>query len=196
MRGYPRFNFDAFYAAEEDLQSRGYETINPARIDEEHGIDPDTMTFEEHIEPIFNELVTRDVEAIIQCDGIVLLPEWQSSVGAKAELAVCSWLNKQAYVYPDMCLLEDYDILSEAFMLTEEDRQKDYGPAVDDMTRIAKMWSALKGVEFEPKEVPMFFICAKLSREMNSFKRDNSVDTAGYARVLWKCALDNKRSKS
>ena len=49
------------------------------------------------------------------------------------------------------------------------------------------MWSAMKGVEFEAREVAMFMILLKLSRETHQKKRDNSVDIAGYARCLDIC---------
>ena len=33
MTGYPRFNFDAFDAARDDLRSDGYDVISPADLD-------------------------------------------------------------------------------------------------------------------------------------------------------------------
>ena len=44
------------------------------------------------------------------------------------------------------------------------------------------MWSAIKGVPFEAREVAMFMVALKLSRETHQRKRDNWVDIAGYAR--------------
>lgn len=78
-------------------------------------------------------------------------------------------------------------ILEEAARLTRGDRQNAYGPPNQDFARTAKMWSALKGVEFTPAEVAMFMICLKLSRETHQKKRDNTVDMAGYARCLAIC---------
>lgn len=74
------------------------------------------------------------------------------------------------------------DILEEALRITSGDRQAQYGPPDQDFQRTAKMWSALKGVEFTAKEVAMFIICLKLSRQTHQDKRDNWVDVAGYAR--------------
>ena len=74
------------------------------------------------------------------------------------------------------------DILEEASRITSGDRQNQYGPADQDFKRTAQMWSAIKGVEFTPKEVAMFLICLKLSRETHQKKRDNWVDIAGYAK--------------
>ena len=41
MRGYPRFNFDAFDAAQSHLESLGYRVISPAALDREVGFNPD-----------------------------------------------------------------------------------------------------------------------------------------------------------
>lgn len=79
------------------------------------------------------------------------------------------------------------DILLEALRLTSGDRQDQYGPPDADFARTAKMWSALKGIEFEPRDVAMFMICLKLSRETHQRKRDNATDIAGYARCLHIC---------
>jgi len=80
--------------------------------------------------------------------------------------------------------LPEEDILEEALRITKGDRQAQYGPVEQDFARVAKMWSALKGVEFEARDVAMFMICLKLSRETHQRKRDNAVDIAGYARML------------
>jgi hypothetical protein len=79
------------------------------------------------------------------------------------------------------------DILEEALRITSVDRQAQYGPPDQDFARTAKMWSALKGVEFEARDVAMFMICLKLSRETHQRKRDNAVDGAGYFRCLHIC---------
>lgn len=73
-------------------------------------------------------------------------------------------------------------ILVEAERVTSGDRQAQYGPPDQDFQRIAKMWSAIKGVEFTAREVAMFMVCVKLSRETHQRKRGNWVDIAGYAK--------------
>lgn len=89
--------------------------------------------------------------------------------------------------YTEAELQGEEDILHEAFRLTGGDRQQDYGSPAENFTVIAKMWSALKGVEFSARDVAMFQICVKLSREAHHSKRDNSTDIAGYARCLHLC---------
>ena len=76
------------------------------------------------------------------------------------------------------------DILDEAKRITEGDRQAQYGPPDQDFRRTAMMWSAWKGVEFDARDVAVFMILLKCSREKHQRKRDNRVDIAGYAKCL------------
>lgn len=82
-----------------------------------------------------------------------------------------------------MTIRRKIDILIEALNLTSGDRNNSYGPATQDFTRIAVMWTALFGHYFTPKDVAMAMICLKLSRESWMGKRDNWTDIAGYARL-------------
>lgn len=81
----------------------------------------------------------------------------------------------------------DENILAEAMRITAGDRQASYGPPDQDFARTAAMWSAIKGVEFEAREVALFMILLKVSRETHQRKRDNAVDIAGYAKCLDIC---------
>lgn len=82
-------------------------------------------------------------------------------------------------------------ILEEAQRLTHGDRNKDYGHPLDDYTRTAALASALLAHKLkEPiqaHEMALLMICVKLSRQVNSPKRDNMVDAAGYAWVSQEC---------
>ena len=94
MRGYPRYNFDEFYRAETALLAMGFNPIDPARIDEEQGFDPDDA--QQIILPsMVEEFVWRDIELIIQADGLCLLPGWDRSVGATAAYWLARWLRKR-----------------------------------------------------------------------------------------------------
>jgi len=74
-------------------------------------------------------------------------------------------------------------ILEEAQDLVNGDRQKSYGDAYESFDRIAKMWSAYKGIKITPKDVASMMILMKVSRSVTSSKRDNWVDMAGYAEL-------------
>lgn len=190
MRGYPRFNFDAFDAAAADLRAKSWTVISPADIDREHGFNPDVH--DESFFADFRDLIRRDVEAVLTTDCVVLLPGWDRSVGVKGELGIAKWAGKPALLYPSLTPLDDECVLEEAGRLTRGDRQAQYGPPDQDFARVAAMWSALKGVPFESREVAMFMICIKLSRETHQRKRDNYVDIAGYARCGSLCKTSAK----
>jgi hypothetical protein len=100
MRGKPRLNWDAFFEAERRLQEAGYNTINPARLDEKRGIDPDTFDVKgrEIPQDVLRRIVQDDLAHIIPLDpahgdGIALLDDANASTGASAEVAVATWLR-------------------------------------------------------------------------------------------------------
>lgn len=98
MRGYPEWNFPAFHAAEEALRAVGYLTINPARRDEEHGLDASGITAEQtegDVEFDLNEALAWDLDQIAKvADLVVVLPGWEESKGAAAEVATAHALRK------------------------------------------------------------------------------------------------------
>lgn len=102
MRGIKYYGFPAFFEAEEKLQSEGYETVNPARIDVERGFDPrklpeNTDWFKTLPEDVnVNEIIMRDIGALVECDVICLLDGWQLSVGARAEASTAVWAGIRA----------------------------------------------------------------------------------------------------
>ena len=182
MRGHKWYNFAAFDAARDLLLSKGYNAVSPADMERENGFDPtklpedtDWTTMDSGTDLAC--VIKRDIEALLDCEAIYLLPGWKESKGAASEAAVACWAG-----LPVIYLPPEDDILEEALALTTGPRQATYGPPDQDFARTAKMWSALKGVEFEAREVAMFMICLKLSRETHQKKRDNWVDMAGYSR--------------
>jgi hypothetical protein len=88
-----------------------------------------------------------------------------------------------ATVYAFRALEERENILQEAMRITTGDRNKDYGSPAEDFGRVAKLWSAILGVNITPMQAVMCMVLLKVSRQTNKNKRDNLVDIAGYARV-------------
>ena len=83
MSGHDLYNFPAFFEAEEFLKGQGWKVVNPARLDMNLGFDPEID------EPMTHEAyMKRDIPLLVGCDAIALLPFWQTSQGAKAELHV------------------------------------------------------------------------------------------------------------
>ena len=87
------------------------------------------------------------------------------------------------------------DSLQHADYLVNEERQASYGHPFDDFSRTAAMMTGIgfrfsehDGTirEIQAKDIPVFMIMVKLSREANAHKQDNLVDIMGYAKTLEK----------
>lgn len=184
MRGYPRYNFDAFLDAARDLRRRGFDTINPAQLDLDHGFDPDR----DPVTPEFmDQAMRRDIAGVLAAGGLVLLPGWERSTGARAEKALAEWRGIPVLLYPSLVEVSQESILLEAERLTDGDRQAQYGPPEQDFSRTAAMWNALFGWTATARDVAMAMICLKLSRQTHQNKRDNWTDIAGYAKCGHRC---------
>jgi hypothetical protein len=97
MTGIEKYNFPAFDRAEEYL-TKYYDVnvISPATLDREHGVDENKPV--EVTEDILEEIIQRDLDAIMTMkashgDAIALLPGWEASKGACAELMLGRWKN-------------------------------------------------------------------------------------------------------
>lgn len=99
MSGYKNWNFEAFDAAAADLRQRGYEVINPVDLDRDVGFDPATSSPEDFDLPA---AIRRDVEALVTCQAIVMLPGHENSKGATAERHVAQWVGIDVLVYPSL----------------------------------------------------------------------------------------------
>lgn len=80
--------------------------------------------------------------------------------------------------------MADESILTEAQRLVHGDRGADYGHPLDDFTKTATAFNALRGTNLTAEDVALFMVCVKLSRQANRHKRDNIVDAAGYLETL------------
>jgi hypothetical protein len=106
MRGVIQSNFPAFFAAEQQLQAKGWNTINPARVD--IILDKVDARFleaslaeqvaEQSKPENARRYATRDTAMLLGLrpdlgDAIVLLDDWEQSIGANAEVAVARWVG-------------------------------------------------------------------------------------------------------
>lgn len=91
MRGCFRYNFDAFAAAESDLESRGFTVLSPHKMDLELGFDPNKTLEEQNFD--IKDCVRRDVDAILKADAVVVLPDSDDSPGVTAERALATWVG-------------------------------------------------------------------------------------------------------
>lgn len=182
MRGYPRFNFDAFYEAEAMLQKGGYEVLNPARMDADIGFNPDTDVPDK---AFLDEAMRRDFEAVMKSDGVVMLPGWEKSVGAKAEMGLARWRRIPVYSFPDMKELPSEDALKQL----REERGKIYGDPQLSHENIGMAWTGLIQQHFSirlAKPIPSFLVSLmmvqfKAQRSARVYHQDNFDDLHVYA---------------
>lgn len=93
MSGIPNFNFPAFFAAQRELESRGWKVFNPAEKDQEKTLNPEAVAAGDAKLAVatgfdFREAYLWDVTKIIQGNGIYMLDGWEKSPGARGEHAV------------------------------------------------------------------------------------------------------------
>ena len=103
MRGIAFFNYPMFDRVAKELREAGNEVISPADEDRKHdAFDPfanpeyripDYCVFPNEMD--FVKTVRRCLDAVLRCDEIVLLPGWENSNGAVAELTLAMWLGKR-----------------------------------------------------------------------------------------------------
>lgn len=102
MSGIPQCNFPAFQSAASTLRDRGYRIVSPAELD-----DPETQAAAmanltgsmEGSKQTWGDFLARDVKIVAdQVQGIILLPGWRESRGAKLE-AVVGLLCKHQFGY-------------------------------------------------------------------------------------------------
>lgn len=93
MSGIPQLNFPAFDEAADTLRTHGYEVVSPAELD-----DPDYRARvmqsktgkETYLLGVWGDCLSRDVKLIADSGitGIVLLPGWAGSRGARLEVSI------------------------------------------------------------------------------------------------------------
>lgn len=88
MTGYENYNFPAFHRAAEALREMGHEVWSPAEMDEAEGVEP-SPTGQLPDPKQYAQFLARDIQVIAdnEIEGIVVLPGWQNSGGAKTEVA-------------------------------------------------------------------------------------------------------------
>jgi len=116
MTGIPQFNFPAFDEAAKALRAKGFDIISPAELDktdtreaamaspdgsaDSYGRDagPDGK-----IKETWGEFLARDVKLVAdEVDGLVLLPGWTRSRGARLEAFVGVTCGRVFLTYPDL----------------------------------------------------------------------------------------------
>lgn len=191
MRGIKNANKEAFHDAAERLRSRGYEVINPVELNGEQDRECDA-DFQPSVGELWDCMKTDLIAIGDRCDAICMLPGWENSLGAQAEVALARFLGIR--VLPDWFIDGEpptgTELRSKA--LTEvrgcvcRDRQNTYGDAEDNFADIAKFANVMLrrklSTDLDPTDVALFSLCIKMARLSTSPEhRDNWIDTAGYS---------------
>lgn len=118
MRGYPSFNFPFFDKVGAALQRQGYRVSNPAAHDRLIYPDieswPGFETGDPEQCPQFNlpNSLIWDFQAILDVDGIAMLPGWERSNGARAERFVAEAVGKQTWLVAET--LDDFALVHDS----------------------------------------------------------------------------------
>lgn len=179
MRGIEQFNWPAFDECEQRLITLCHQVINPAQMDRDAGLKPDSEVSTTYL----RAALASDVRELSLCDAIAMLPGWERSEGAKIEHAIARMMG--LVVLDHNGEFYDDNILDEAKRLTTGERNETYGHPLDDYTTTAGMWTAALGHEVTAEQAILCMMLVKISRlSRNITHRDSVVDVAGYANCL------------
>ena len=94
MRGYPQFNFPMFDRARNFLIKQGCTPFSPADHDRACGLDEkkeDLTGFD------LKKALAWDVHQVLYSDGILFLPNWTRSRGARLEMDVATFIGGKVF---------------------------------------------------------------------------------------------------
>jgi hypothetical protein len=102
MTSIESYNFPAFDAAAKQLRAAGHTVFNPAENDRENGFNATGLKGHEAAEHGFDlrETLKQDLSWICDhAEGLALLPGWEKSKGARAEVALAEALGIESWLY-------------------------------------------------------------------------------------------------
>lgn len=98
MRGIENFNFPAFDGTAARMRAKGHEIVSPAEMDREAYGDMEKIKEIAASPGATKEFMSRDLPALLTCDGILMLPGWGASQGACTEAFVAAMCGMPVYV--------------------------------------------------------------------------------------------------
>ena len=112
MTGIPQFNIPAFDEAADTLRSQGIEIVSPAERDtyetRKAALESKTGQHDENFGTCetYGDMLARDMKIIAdEVGGIVFLPGWHESRGARTEAYLALAFNRKFAVYKDGVML-------------------------------------------------------------------------------------------
>jgi hypothetical protein len=108
MTGRAHFNFPAFDCAVASLEYQGFECVSPADLDE-YGTRLEAINSPDGApgsggagDATWGDFLSRDVKVIADVvDGVALMPEWETSKGARLEAFICRHVGKPVFYITD-----------------------------------------------------------------------------------------------
>ncbi len=105
MSGIKSLNFPLFFAAAKDLRMAGYDVVSPAEMDDEQTV-KDALASDGTYTGTgtWGDFLSRDVKIIADAvGGIIFLPNWHKSKGARLEayVAIVCGYTKFRYYDPE-----------------------------------------------------------------------------------------------
>lgn len=92
MRGIPYYGFPAFDEAKAAFEAVGFEVVTPADLDRAVGFDAMTLPADTdwNAEAGFDirAAMKRNIDALLDCDGVVFLRDWNRSHGCHIEMDI------------------------------------------------------------------------------------------------------------
>lgn len=82
MSGHVKCNYPEFDRWADELRSVGYEVLNPAEISLGPGV-----------RGSYADLIRKDIAALITCQGVALLDDWEESHGSNLEVDIAKTLG-------------------------------------------------------------------------------------------------------
>lgn len=172
MTGRPGHNFELFNRVEQALKLNGEKVLNPAR----HFDGDTTLDYATYIR--------ADVEELMKCSDIMMLPGWGNSRGARLEYALAKALDLNIAYWEGASDTEPPETVAQSLVRNGE-RQATYGHPAIDFRRTAQIWSGITGADITAAQVALMMIGLKMSRLISTpGHQDSVIDLVGYAICL------------
>lgn len=102
MLSKPNLNVEAFAEAAAQWRARGWCVINPAEEDAKEHMPVDAAEIDRLYDEGRTPWIDRDLKSIRSLrrgrgDGIAVLPDWEKSRGARAEVALARWMRLRVW---------------------------------------------------------------------------------------------------
>lgn len=95
MRGLPEYNYPAFRELKAQLLMMGHLPISPVDRDKESGFNEKTDI---PTQDFMRKALEWDLQQVCRSDGVVVLPGWRKSLGARAEVATARAVGLPVYI--------------------------------------------------------------------------------------------------